>query len=235
MTTKYFPLHSIILIMIFCSVAVCAVLCCSWGACQPISSACGGPSGGQHSLWWISHSPQFGVMHADSALCPTTQEPQGEPLIWLLFPSVLDAAVTFVGIIIWFLYFIFIVGWIIKNAFVCIKTRIEASSLFVLSCFGEVSIRLTSPTTFLSHSAGNQSSHICSLGFPFGKLIISPRENWMSMPLYCVGIFRGQAFPFDCPRAPFKQWDLWSGMALNLGTSTIWLLRLAQWVRAWCY
>lgn len=134
-----------------------------------------------------------------------------------------------------FLNFIFIVGWIIKNAFICIKTRIEASSLFVLSCFGEVSMRLTSPTTFLSHSVGNQSSHICSLGFPFGKIIISPRENWMLMPLYCVGIFRGQAFPFDSPRVLFKQWDLWSGMALNLGTSTIWLLRLAQWVRALCY
>lgn len=106
-----------------------------------------------------------------------------------------------VGIIIWFFNFIFIVGWIIKNAFVCTKARIEASSLSLLSCFAEVTIKLSFPTTFLSHSVGNHSSHICSLGFPFGRLLISPSENWMSMPLYCLGILRGQAFPFDCSRA----------------------------------
>lgn len=143
--------------------------------------------------------------HADSALCPVIWEPQGESLIWLLFPSVLDTAVTFVGIIIWFFYFIFIVGWVIKKAFVCIKARIEASSLFLLSCFAEVSIRLSFPSTFLSHSVGNHNSFMCSLGFPFGKLVVSPRENGISMPLYCLGIFKGQAFPFEHPRAPFKQ------------------------------
>lgn len=141
----------------------------------------------------------------DSALCPIIWEPQGEPLIWILFPSVLDAAVTFVGIIIWFFSFVFIVGWVIKKAFVCIKARIEASSLFLLSRFAEVSIRLSFPNTSLSHSVGNHNSFICSLGFLFGKLVISPRENGISMSLYCPGIFKGQAFPFEHSRSPFKQ------------------------------
>lgn len=42
----------------------------------------------------------------------------------------------------------------------------------------------------------------------------------MFVPLDCLGTFKGQAFQFECSEAAFKQWDLWRGMALNLGKCT---------------